>query len=145
MLEDSSEEEEEEGTIYNFTVKSMGGDSPLVDTEDENDDNKDDGAKDVAAPRGRFPNSSAARDGDGNDGAGGRVAMSKHNRMDCHVARKRKAKAEREVEFADVLRSKDWGVALLSQRRENAGGISNAVLARLEEKYGRLRRRQKRR
>ncbi len=132
-------------TIYNVTVESTGGDSPLVDTEDENDDDKDDGAKDVAAPRGRFPNSSAARDGDGNDGAGGRIAMSKRNRMDCRAVRKRKAKAKREVEFADVLRPKDWGVASHSRQRENTGGISDAVIARLEEKYGRLRRRQKRR
>ncbi len=132
-------------TIYNVTVESTGGDSPLVDTEDENNNNEDDGAKDVAAPRGRFPNSSAARNGDSNDGAGGRVAMSKRDKMDCHTARKQKAKAEREVEFAGVLGSKDWGVASLSQRRGNAGGISNAVIASLEEKYGQLQQRQKRR
>ncbi len=107
-----------------------------MDTEDENNDNKDDGAKDVAAPHGRFPNLSGARDGYPNDGAGGHVAMSMRDRMDCHAARKQKAKTEREVEFANVLRSKDWGVALLSQRWENAGGISNAVIASLEEKYG---------
>ena len=71
--------------------------------------------------------------------------MSKRDRMDCRAVRKRKAKAEREVEFADVLGSKDWGVASLSQRRENTGGISNAVIASLEEKYGRLRQLQKRR
>ena len=64
--------------------------------------------------------------------------MSKRDRMDCHAARKRKAKAEKEVEFADVLQSKDCVVA-------KAGGISDAALARLEEKFGRLRRRQKRR
>ena len=78
------------------------------------------------------------RDGDGNDGAGGRVAMSKRDRMDCHAARKRKAKAEKEVEFADVLQSKDCVVA-------KAGGISDAMIASLEEKYGRLRQLQKRR
>jgi hypothetical protein len=120
------------------TVESTGGDAPLVDTEDENNDDEDDGVKDVAAPRGRFPNSSGARDGDGNDGAGGRVAMSKRDRMDCHAARKRKAKAEKEVEFADVLQSKDCVVA-------KAGGISDAMIASLEEKYGRLRQLQKRR
>jgi hypothetical protein len=97
------------------------------------------------------PRSPATAEG-GNEGGGGGV-MSKRDKMDYRVARKRRAIVEKEMHVADLIQSVDWSgghsggtfaeaavaiAAHRSRRRtaKNVGGISDLLLSNLEEKYG---------
>jgi hypothetical protein len=156
VLEDSSSSEDGEdiadATEFDdrmtgkVVVEKTRNDSLLIDTDDDDDSNND--ANDFAAPRKR---SSAGGDGNGVS------IMSKRDKMDYRVARRRKAMAEKEMDFADVLRSKDWsggargtsGVAAaaaasvaiaahrsLRRTMNKVGGLSDELLSNMEEKYG---------
>ena len=57
-------------------------------------------------------------------------SMSKKDKMDFRVAKKRKAKAHKDMEMAGIIQLKNWSVdAQYARRRpkkQNMGGISDA-------------------
>jgi curved DNA-binding protein CbpA len=73
-------------------------------------------------------------------------AMSKRDKLEYRVAKKRKIKAERELELAEIIKSKGWSGAsggaakakarTMGQRQqERPGTFSEGLLANLERKY----------
>ena len=72
------------------------------------------------------------------------ISMSKRNKMDYRVAKKRKAKAKKEMEMADIIRSKNWdasssvfcSASSQGARNKNMGNISDSLLNNIERKYG---------
>ena len=66
--------------------------------------------------------------------------MNKRDKMNFRVAKKRKAKAAKEMEMADIMQSKNWSMPDASSRqrskKKNMGGISDALLSNIEKKYG---------
>ena len=70
-------------------------------------------------------------------------SMSKRNKMDYRVAKKRKAKAKKEMEMADIIQSKNWDASSVfcsassqGARNKNMGNISDSLLNNIEKKYG---------
>jgi hypothetical protein len=83
-------------------------------------------------------------DDDDDDERKATQVVSKRNKMDIRVAKKRKAKAVKEMEIANILHSKDWkkngmsaaAAAATQKRKKNMEyGISDALLSNLEAKY----------
>jgi hypothetical protein len=80
---------------------------------------------------------------DDDDERKAKQVVSKRNKMDIRVAKKRKAKAVKEMEIANILHSKDWknngmsaAAASTQKRKKNMEyGISDALLSNLEAKY----------
>jgi len=131
LEEESSSDEEIAKATNSFKSKSQRAknkaknDSFLIDTDEEEDD---------APQRNPCPSASSS--------------MSKKDRMDYRVAKKRKAKAGKEMEMADIIQSKNWDVISAmnqSQPRKdkNMGGISDVVLSKIEKKYGNNTKRKK--
>ncbi|KAL7527252.1 hypothetical protein ACHAWF_002109 [Thalassiosira exigua] len=134
ILEDSSSDEE---ITASSSKKRLGKtrrikqNSLLVDTDDESED-------DTTRTKSFASNTSATS-----------TSMSKRDKLDYRVAKKRKAKAEKEMEVADMIRSKNWGknAAEHFHRRtqKKAGVITDALLANMEERYGKKSTRKKKR
>jgi curved DNA-binding protein CbpA len=59
--------------------------------------------------------------------------MSKKDKMEYRVAKKRKATKEKEIEFATILKGKQWSGDVASKRRTNT--FSDELLSKLENKY----------
>jgi curved DNA-binding protein CbpA len=123
VLEDSDDNDEAPQRIRK---RKLGEEKPgkrpppasLVDTDDEDDDHGRTGqAGSTQAP----------------------VAMSKKDKMEYRVAKKRKKKAESEIEVANILKSKKWtGVDDIGEakRKYSRPGTSNdSLLSSLERKY----------
>jgi hypothetical protein len=81
---------------------------------------------------------------DDDDERKAKQVVSKRNKMDIRVAKKRKAKAVKEMEIANILHSKDWknngmsataAAATQKGRKNMEYGISDALLSNLEAKY----------
>jgi hypothetical protein len=80
---------------------------------------------------------------DDDDERKAKQVVTKRNKMDIRVAKKRKAKAIKEMEIANILHSKDWkkngmsaAAAETQKDRKNMEyGISDALLSNLEAKY----------
>lgn len=134
ILEDSSSEEDEEMIkVSRSNKKRLGRSKPrqnalLIDTDDEGGDD--------SSPQRQYSQSNTSTSSS---------SMSKRDKMDFRVARKRKAKAEKEMQMADIIQSKNWDIGAAaddhSQRRrskkeKNMGGISDALLSNIEKKYG---------
>mmetsp|Transcript_24158 Transcript_24158/g.43526 ORF Transcript_24158/g.43526 Transcript_24158/m.43526 type:complete len:80 (-) Transcript_24158:457-696(-) len=69
--------------------------------------------------------------------------MSKRDKMDFRVAKKRKAKAAKEMELTNIIQSKNWDMATAAaaavrpkKKKKNMGGISDALLSDMEKRYG---------
>jgi len=85
--------------------------SSLVDTDEENDDN-DEKAETHSAE------------------------MSKREKMDYRVAKKRKVRAEKEMEISKIVQSKNWDqYPSTQQKKKNRGGVSDKFLSQIEHKY----------
>ena len=96
--------------------------SSLVDTDDEED----------LESTGKANNTSS----------GAAVAMSKRDKMDYRVAKKRKQKAASEIEVANIMKSKNWsgvsgtGIGISKRAHSRPGGTFNdSLLLDLERKY----------
>lgn len=66
------------------------------------------------------------------------AAMSMREKMDYRVARKRKIKAEKEMEIAKIVQSKDWDSNHFYGKqptKKNGGGVSDQLLSQIEHKY----------
>ena len=62
--------------------------------------------------------------------------MNKKDKMEYRVAKKRKRKAEREIEIAELYKSKQWTGVNLGQGQDRGVGTFNAsLIASLEKKY----------
>lgn len=62
--------------------------------------------------------------------------MNKKDKMEYRVAKKRKRKAEREIEIAELYKSKQWTGVNLGQGQDRRVGTFNAsLIASLEKKY----------
>lgn len=144
ILEDSSEDDSDEEVARPSRAgskkRALGkGNKPsnrnalLIDTDDEDD------GDDTSQPRRKVKTSSSTSALSAGGSGGG---MSKRDKMEYRVAKKRKARAEKEMEMANIIQSKDWGDVCSSaagQRRrqkKNMGGISDAFLSSMEERYG---------
>lgn len=147
VLNDSSSEDEEVGakitckkrlkrnghSTITKTSNQSAGSSSLLDTDDEYD------ADDNQTPL-KQPSSQTHQP----------QAMSKRDRMNYRVAKKQKAKAEKEIEISKIINSKSWGgdadernasgsTAYGFSRHpkpRKAGGFSEDLLTSLEQKYG---------
>ena len=90
----------------------------LVDTDDE--EGNDDG-------------STARKAGSSSSVA---LAMSKKDKMEYRVAKKRKKKAEAEIEVANIIKSKKWsGVGDIGVAKRKCGTFNETLLSNLERKY----------
>ena len=69
-------------------------------------------------------------------------AMSKKDKLALRVAKKQKVKAQREMEVANIIGSKEWTDGG-SVRRERAGIFHNALLQNLEQKYSAMPKRKR--
>ena len=80
---------------------------------------------------------------DDNDERKAKQVVSKRNKMDIRVAKKRKAKAIKEMEIANILHAKDWkkngmsvtAAATQKGRKNMEYGISDALLSNMEARY----------
>lgn len=69
--------------------------------------------------------------------------MSRRDKMEFRVAKKRKLKAEREIEMANIIKSKSWssGDAMKAslgkwgQKSRSGAGLTNVMLSNMEQKY----------
>jgi curved DNA-binding protein CbpA len=61
------------------------------------------------------------------------TTMSKKDKMEYRVAKKRKATKEKEIEFATILKGKQWSGDVAGKRRMNT--FSDELLSKLENKY----------
>ena len=68
--------------------------------------------------------------------------MNRRDKMEYRIAKKRKLKAVRELEVANIMKSKNWssGVGVQSnmgrqQQRHRSGTFSDALLSNMEKKY----------
>jgi len=133
ILEDDSSSDEEIDKVKKSSKKRLGkgkltNNSALVDTDEEEDD---------AASSRRRPSPSVITS-----------SMSKRDKMDHRVAKNRKAKVEKEMEMADIIQSKNWDInAVASHPRppKNMGGISDALLSDMEQRYGNTKKKKKKR
>jgi len=62
--------------------------------------------------------------------------------MEYRVAKKRKLKAKKEMEIANIMKSKTWSSGKAAEapigrwdQRERSGTFSNALLSNMEKKY----------
>ena len=69
-------------------------------------------------------------------------SMNRKEKMEFRVAKKRKMKAKRELEVANILKSKSWNSGLATENQTFRGGqqkrtgtFSDALLSSLEDKY----------
>jgi curved DNA-binding protein CbpA len=87
-------------------------------------------------------------DDDGEDDCNSRfgttasIPMNRRDKMEYRVAKKRKLKFKREIEIANIMKSKTWssgnGMETLIGRwdqRERSGTFSNTLLSNMEKKY----------
>ena len=106
----------------------------LVDTDDEedNDDESTTGSRKTGSSSSQVPE-----------------AMSKKDKMEYRVAKKRKKKAEAEIEVANIIKSKKWsgvgdiGVAKRSKYSRPGTFINDSLLSNLEKKYASKAKRRK--
>ena len=65
------------------------------------------------------------------------TTMSRKDKMEYRVAKKRKLKAEREMEVAELFQSKAWGQGSASgvKRKKWQGAFTDDLLANMEQKY----------
>ena len=70
------------------------------------------------------------------------LSMNRRDKMEYRVAKKRKLKAKREIEIANIIKSKRWtsGEAMkksmnVSNQRNRSGAITNEMLSNMEKKY----------
>mmetsp|Transcript_3199 Transcript_3199/g.7576 ORF Transcript_3199/g.7576 Transcript_3199/m.7576 type:complete len:85 (-) Transcript_3199:405-659(-) len=68
--------------------------------------------------------------------------MNRRDKMEYRVAKKRKLKAKREIEIANIIKSKSWtsGEAVkksmnVSNQLNRSGAITNEMLSNMEKKY----------
>lgn len=68
------------------------------------------------------------------------TSMSMREKMDYRVAKKRKIKAEKEMEFAKIVQSKNWDAKnhfyTSQQQKKSRGVVSDNILSTIEKKYG---------
>ena len=92
--------------------------SSLVDTDDEED---------------------LESSGKANTSSGVAVAMSKRDKMEYRVAKKRKQKAASEIEVANIMKSKNWsgvsGIGISKRAHSRPGTFNDSLLTNLERKY----------
>ena len=125
LEEDSSSDEE---ITTSRSCNKSNNNSLLTDTDEEAEEER---------PRRREVNLSNTH------GAAAASSMSKRDKMEYRVARKRKAKAAKEMEVADMIRSKNWDAGAVAaaaagtsrRKRRNAGGLSDALLASMERRF----------
>ncbi len=78
-----------------------------------------------------------------NEASSSRTTMSRRDKMEFRVAKKRKLKAEKEIEMANIIKSKSWssGDAMKAsfgkwgQKSRSGGGLTSAMLSNMEKKY----------
>ncbi len=70
------------------------------------------------------------------------LPMNRRDKMEYRVAKKRKLKAKREIEIANIIKSKSWtsGEAVkksmnVSNQLNRSGAITNEMLSNMEKKY----------
>ncbi len=69
------------------------------------------------------------------------LAMNRRDKMEYRVAKKRKLKAKREIEIANIMKSKNWAVgeamknSMGPANRRNRTGVTNEMLLNMEKKY----------
>lgn len=131
ILEDSSSSEDEQhiATTTNRKKSKSKHNTLLIDTDDESD----------TAPSTKKRPSSVTADNN--------TSMSKKDKMNFRVAKKRKAKAEKEMEISSIINSKNWDDASSAfhhassqqqsrKKKKNMGDLSDALLDNIEKKYG---------
>ena len=98
----------------------------LVDTDDEADDEEDETIK--QSKMSTFESDAYP------------PSMSMREKMDYRVAKKRKIKAEKEMEFAKIVQSKNLDANnnfyTSQQKKKSRGFVSDNVLSTIEKKYG---------
>jgi len=100
----------------------------LIDSDDDDDDDRNNYRRGVFGTSGT---TTPAR------------SMNRRDKMEYRVAKKRKLKAEKEIEIANIVRSKNWnssgaGVTEAMARRqprERSGMFTDSLLSRMEKKY----------
>ncbi|KAL9187475.1 hypothetical protein ACHAXT_001578 [Thalassiosira profunda] len=128
-LEDSSEDEKvvkKPSSGKRRLAKGNRNDNSLLeDTDDEEEGDK--------PPQQRRQSSLSAS-------TSASAGMSKKDKMDFRVAKKRKARAQKDMEMAGIIQSKNWSVDSEYTRRrpkkQNMGSISDALLSNIERNYG---------
>ena len=135
ILDDSSSSSEDSDEIIVNNKKKLGGkkskpkqNALLVDTNDKEDDSDDE-----VLPTKSIKQSSKSSN-----------AMSKRDKLAFRVAKKRKAKAVKEMEIADIIQSKNWDASAFRsashqggrKKKKNMGNISDELLGNIERKYG---------
>ena len=132
ILEDSSSEDEQPIATTNKIIKSRRKpkhNSLLIDT----DDKSDSASSPKKQPSGVTDNNN--------------MSMSKKDKMEFHVAKKRKGKAEKEMEISSIINSKNWDASSAfhhassqqqqgSKKKKNMGDLSDALIDNIEKKYG---------
>ena len=78
--------------------------------------------------------------------ANNNMSMSKQDKLNFRVAKKRKAKAENEMEISSIINSKNWDASSAfhnassqhqsRKKMKNMGDLSDALLYNIEKKYG---------
>ena len=66
------------------------------------------------------------------------ATMSMREKMDYRVAKKRKIKAQKEMEIANIIQSKNWDGVVRDnpgKRRNRGGGVNDELLSHIERKY----------
>jgi curved DNA-binding protein CbpA len=70
------------------------------------------------------------------------LSMNRRDKMEYRVAKKRKLKAKKEMEIANIMKSKTWSCGKAMEapigqwdQRERSGTFSNALLSNMEKKY----------
>jgi len=137
ILEDSSSSEDEQhiaATVNKkktkIKSKSKENNTLLIDTDDESVTTSSTKKRpsSVTANKSRPP------------------SMSKQDKMEFRVAKKRKAKAEKELEISSIINSNNWDASSAvhhassqqqsRKKKKNMGDLSDALLYNIEKKYG---------
>jgi len=132
ILEDSSSEDEQPIATTNKIIKSRRKpkhNSLLIDTDDESDS----ASSPKKQPSGVTDNNN--------------MSMSKKDKMEFRVVKKRKGKAEKEMEISSIINSKNWDASSAfhhassqqqqgRKKKKNMGDLSDALLDNIEKKYG---------
>ena len=137
LLEDSSSSEDDDvvsnSRRSSIKLKRLRRDkdtdknsSSLVDTDDEFEDS---GVKEASLRPPQKKKSEAKSIS---------ATMSMREKMDYRVAKKRKIKAQKEMEIANIVQSKNWDGVVRDnsgKRRSRGGGVNDELLSHIERKY----------
>jgi len=101
----------------------MGISDGLIDTDDEcNDDSGKSIKVELQQQKQELPKSATH-------------SMSKKDKMDFFVAKKRKQKKEKDIELANLINGKQWDTRITKHSRSRRGTFSDNLIASLEQKF----------